>query len=46
MIRKAQTTFDVTEQDKLLGELHARAVDDALFVWICHDVNPRDSRRR
>ena len=41
LIRKAQTTFDPVEQDKLLAEIHTKAVDDALFVWICHDVNPR-----
>lgn len=37
----AQTTFDPVEQDKALAAIHTRAVDDALFVWICHDVNPR-----
>ena len=46
MIRKAQTTFDQAEQDRLLGEVHAKAVDDALFIWIAHDVNPRGLAKR
>jgi ABC-type transport system substrate-binding protein len=41
LIAKAQLTFEPAEQDRLLAELHTRAVDDALLVWVCHDVNPR-----
>lgn len=41
LIAKAINTFDRTEQDKLLAELHTRVVDDSLVIWICHDVNPR-----
>ncbi len=46
MVRAAQTAFDPVEQDKRLADLHARAVDDALFVWIAHDVNPRGLAKR
>ncbi len=41
-----QTAFDPVEQDGRLADLHARAVDDALFVWIAHDVNPRGLAKR
>ncbi len=41
LIAKAQLTFDKAAQDRLLAELHTRAVDDALLIWVCHDVNPR-----
>jgi ABC-type transport system substrate-binding protein len=41
LIARAQLTFDPVEQDRLLAELHTRAVDDALLIWVCHDVNPR-----
>ncbi|GJD52530.1 Periplasmic dipeptide transport protein [Methylobacterium crusticola] len=41
LIAKAQLAFDKTEQDRLLAELHTLAVDDALLIWVCHDVNPR-----
>ncbi len=41
LIAKAQLSFDPAEQDRLLAELHTRAVDDALVIWVCHDVNPR-----
>ncbi|MCO5089520.1 ABC transporter substrate-binding protein [Bosea sp. (in: a-proteobacteria)] len=46
LIGKARTTFDIAEQNRLLGEIHSRAVDDALFVWIAHDVNPRGLSKR
>jgi ABC-type transport system substrate-binding protein len=46
LVKKAQTTFDPVEQDKALAAIHTRAVDDALFVWICHDVNLADSPPR
>ena len=41
LISKAQTSFDPAARDAALAELHARSVDDALFIWIAHDVNPR-----
>jgi peptide/nickel transport system substrate-binding protein len=38
---RIQETFDPAAQDKLVAELHAKIVDDALFVFIAHDLNPR-----
>lgn len=34
------STFDSAEQDKLLAKVHEKVVDDAVQVWVVHDVNP------
>ncbi len=41
MIREARTTFDPVARDAALARLHAAGVDEALFIWIAHDVSPR-----
>src|ERR1700674_4287871 len=41
MVTKARQTFDPTERDKELAELHAASVDDAAFLYVAHDVAPR-----
>ncbi|MBI3067856.1 MAG: ABC transporter substrate-binding protein [Betaproteobacteria bacterium] len=41
MIDKAKNTFDEKERDRLTGELHAYLVDQAVAVWVVHDVGPR-----
>ncbi len=41
MIRVARNTFDAAERDAALARLHAAGVDEALFIWIAHDVAPR-----
>lgn len=33
-------TFDPVEQDKLLAKVHEKVVDDAVQVWVVHDVYP------
>jgi ABC-type transport system substrate-binding protein len=33
--------FDIVEQNKRLGELHAYLVDQAVWIWVVHDMNPR-----
>ncbi|MEP9365945.1 ABC transporter substrate-binding protein [Xanthobacter sp. VNH20] len=33
-------TFDSAEQDKLLAKVHEKVVDDAVQVWVVHDVYP------
>jgi ABC-type transport system substrate-binding protein len=38
---KIRAAFDPAEQDKLVGQLHARMVDDAVWIWVVHDLNPR-----
>ena len=41
MVDRAQTTFDEKRRDQLLGELHTYIVDNAVDVWVVHDVGPR-----
>jgi ABC-type transport system substrate-binding protein len=41
IIDAAEKTFDVKEQDRLLGKLHEVIVDDAPWIFIVHDLNPR-----
>jgi peptide/nickel transport system substrate-binding protein len=41
IIGRVLEIFDPAEQDRLLAELHAKIVDDALFLFIAHDLNPR-----
>lgn len=36
-----RTTFDPVEQTKILQKTHEKYVDDALFLMVTHDVNPR-----
>jgi peptide/nickel transport system substrate-binding protein len=43
---RAQSTFDVAEQTKLLSEAHATLVDEAAWLFICHDLNPRAMSKR
>lgn len=41
LIREAQSTFDPAAQDRLLAQAHAGIVDDAAYVFVAHDLNPR-----
>ena len=41
LMDKIYNTFDATAQDQLVAELHAKLVDDAVFIYIAHDMNPR-----
>jgi ABC-type transport system substrate-binding protein len=43
---KACATFEPEEQRKVLAALHACIVDDAMWLWVVHDVNPRGLARR
>jgi peptide/nickel transport system substrate-binding protein len=38
---KIRAAFDLAEQDKLVGQLHAYMVDQAVSIWVVHDANPR-----
>lgn len=38
---QARNAFDKAEQTSVLEKIHEKYVDDALFVMITHDVNPR-----
>ena len=39
-------TFDRAEQIRLLAEAHATLVDEAAWLFICHDLNPRAMSKR
>jgi peptide/nickel transport system substrate-binding protein len=41
MLGKAAKTFDKEAQDAILRKVHEHAVDNAEWVWVVHDVNPR-----
>jgi len=41
MINKAHATFDRAEQTKALADVHSYIVDQAYWVYIAHDLNPR-----
>jgi ABC-type transport system substrate-binding protein len=38
---RAKVAFDVPTQNQVLGQLHARIVDQAMWIWVVHDLNPR-----
>jgi ABC-type transport system substrate-binding protein len=41
LLAKAQETFVRTERDNVLASAHELIVDEAPWVWIVHDLNPR-----
>ena len=41
MIAEARNAFEPAARDAALARLHAAGVDEALFIWIAHDVSPR-----
>lgn len=41
LLEKASVTFDQELQDDVLRKVHELAVENAEWVWVTHDVNPR-----
>ena len=41
LLHQAQQTFDPAAQDALLAKVHTLVVDDAAYVFVAHDLNPR-----
>jgi ABC-type transport system substrate-binding protein len=41
LCQKAKVAFVPAEQDKILAELHTHLVDQAMWIWVVHDLNPR-----
>ncbi len=41
LIDTAMSTFDADEVDRLMAQVHTKAVDEALLVFVVHDTNPR-----
>ena len=46
LLRRAQATFDPGEQTKLLAQAHAIVVDEAPWLFIVHDLNPRSMSKK
>jgi ABC-type transport system substrate-binding protein len=38
---RAKMTFDPEEQNKAIADLHTYLVDQAMWIWAVHDLNPR-----
>ncbi len=41
LIDEAERTFDLARQDAILAKLHEIVVEDAPWIFIVHDLNPR-----
>jgi peptide/nickel transport system substrate-binding protein len=41
LIEEAEREFDLRKQDQVLAKVHEIIVDDAPWVFIVHDLNPR-----
>src|SRR4029450_12842407 len=41
LIDEAERTFDVPKQNEILAKLHEMVVDDAPWIFVVHDQNPR-----
>ncbi len=41
LCQKAKLAFVPAEQDKILAQLHTYLVDQAMWIWVVHDLNPR-----
>lgn len=41
LLNAAAQAFDSKERDAYLAQVHTREVNEALFVWVVHDVAPR-----
>jgi peptide/nickel transport system substrate-binding protein len=41
LLRRAMRTFDAEQQTELIAQAHARVVDEAPWLFIVHDLNPR-----
>jgi len=44
MMREAGSTFDAAERDRLVARIHEHVVDNAYWIFVVHDVNPRALR--
>jgi peptide/nickel transport system substrate-binding protein len=38
---KASVEFDIDKQYQAIAELHQYVVDQAMWIWVVHDLNPR-----
>lgn len=43
---EARQTFEPEAQNRVLAQLHNHMVNDAMWLWVVHDTNPRGLARR
>lgn len=41
LLKASQLEFDPAKRDEILAKVHTKEVDEALFLWVVHDVAPR-----
>jgi ABC-type transport system substrate-binding protein len=41
LLKDAQLAFDPAKRDEILAKVHTKEVNEALFLWVVHDVAPR-----
>jgi ABC-type transport system substrate-binding protein len=41
LVVELKSTFDPAKQDEIAARIHAKAVDDAVMIWVYHDTTPR-----
>lgn len=41
MLAAAAQTFDIDDQNEIIRKVHEYAVNNAEWIWVVHDVNPR-----
>ncbi len=46
LVVEARNTFEIEAQNRVLARLHTRLVDQAMWLWVVHDTNPRGLSRR
>jgi peptide/nickel transport system substrate-binding protein len=41
LLDEAEKTFDLGKQDAILAKVHELVVDEAPWIFVVHDLNPR-----
>ena len=41
IITRVVNEFDPDTRDGILAELHQHVVDQSMWIWVVHDLNPR-----
>jgi peptide/nickel transport system substrate-binding protein len=41
MLAAAAQTFDIDDQNEIIRKVHEYSVNNAEWIWVVHDVNPR-----
>ena len=43
---RIRAEFDPAKQDQVVAEMHTRMVDECVWLWVVHDMNPRAMNAR